>query len=532
MKASLQNQPDLVDIGYSRAALNDRSARKYLPVARQPVTRQWDRRIAFAPLAVFVTCASAHAQSSAPDPNAAPPSRVVVPSTGSSSQSASSQPVPLSNAGAPVSSVAPNTALPPSEPAAAAGAPANPYANYQWKGIIVNLPPPPDTVTGNLFGYRQKLADDYGIGYIGVSDDVFFDNILRHDHHGTQEYIGQKPTSLSENNLLLTLDLSRYGIPDGQIVAGLSYASTSWNPAAPTSINLGTLTYYQTLFNKRVEVKVGLLSQVFEYLGLFTGGNLAGGLFGPSGQLFPETGATTSYFPTYGINITGHITKHVYDKFGIARGVTPLGNVEEHNFNPSSLRFSTPQSGAWVINEFGYIRPAEPDAPQTWVRAGSVFSAGHYSELDHPGLTSNANYFLYLCADRQVLQTSSRPGQAYRGLYAGFSAEYVPANLNFFSQYYEARVYGFGLLPHRPFDQASVVFSDQFFSSFLYGQLRLAHQLVHGDSKTITGSYSFHLFPGFYVNAALGYTDNPSPLTYTGSTGSALTVASGVAVFF
>ena len=415
-------------------------------------------------------------------------------------------------------------------PTASSNAPYNSYANYEWKGVNINLPPPSATVDGDLFGFRQKLADDYGIGYIGFSVDTFYDNLLRHDHHGEQAYIGQKPTSLSESFFALTFDLSRYGIPDGQIVAGASYVSTSWNAIGPTVVNLGTLSYYQTLFNKRLEVKVGLLGNVFEYLGEFTGGNFAGGVFGPSGDLSLESGGTA--FPTYGINLTGHITKNIYDKVGVARAVTPLGIVEEHNFNPIGPRFSTPRSGVWVTNEIGYLRAAQPDAPQTWVRAGGVYSSAHYTELDHPDLTSPHNYFLYLLADRQLLQTSSKPGQAYRGLYGGFSAEYVPPNLNFFTSYFEGRLYGLGLLPHRPSDQISLVFTEQFFSSNLYGQLRLAHQLAHDDSKAITGSYSFNLFRGFYVNAALAYIDHPSPLTYSPTTGSALNVAGGIAFFF
>lgn len=484
-------------------------------------------------LAMSFTCGQADAQSSGSgtvDLQAVPGQAVA--SSGSGGSSTAAQPVPLSNSGAPVPAGVPNGAVAPAAPPPTTAQPRNPYAKYEWTGINVNLPPPPDTVTGDLFGTRQKLADQYGIGFYGISVDLFYDNVLRHDHSGSQTYVGQKPTSLSENFLLLTYDLSRYGIPDGQIVASASYASSSWNAIGPTGIQVGELTYYQTLLNKRIEIKAGLLSNVFEYLGEFTGGSLAGGAFGASGDQFLNTGGTDSFVPTYGIDMTGHITKNIYDKLGVARGLSPLGLVAEHNYNPTALRFSTPQTGAWVINELGYLRPAEPDAPETWLRGGTVFSGSHYEEFDHPGLTSNSNYFLYLLGDRQLLQTSSKPGQAYRGVYAGFTLEYAPPNLNFFSEYYEARIYGLGLLPHRPFDEATLLLTDTFFSSFQYSALRADNVLAHGDSKAITGSYSFHLLPGFYVDAGVQYVDNPSPLAYARTTGSALNLIGGVAAFF
>ena len=442
--------------------------------------------------------------------------------------------IPLDNAGAaaPASEV-PNAAFPATAPAASSpNAASDPYANYRWKGININLPPPTNTIDPDLFGYRQKLADDYGIGYIGDAQVTYYDNVLRHDHHGTQVYAGQKPTVLGQNFLAVTIDLSRYGIPEGQIVVTGVYDTASWNALSPTTFTVGALSYYQSLFNKHLDIKAGLLAENFEYVGTFTGGSISGGVFGPSGSLLAETGGSTSAVPNYGINLTGHITRYYYDKLGVARGVNPGGVVLEHNYNPVGLRFSTPNSGAWVIDELGYLRPSKTDVMQTWVRAGGVYSGGHYAEIDHPQYTSDHNYFLYLLADRQILQVSSKPRQAYRGLYVGFSVEHVPPNLNRFSQYYEARIYGLGLLPHRPFDQVSLVATENVFSNFAYEQAEAAHHLAHADSKAITGSYSFNVVRGVYLSVALNYTNSPTPLAYTGSTGSALNAIAGAAVFY
>lgn len=409
---------------------------------------------------------------------------------------------------------------------------ANAYANYRWKGIVINLPGPTNTVDLGLGGFRQKIANDYGIGYIGLDTTLFYDNVLRHNHHGTQAYAGQKPTVNHQDLAAVTIDLSRYGIPDGQIVVEGDYQSDSWNQFGPTTIDLGTFSYFQSLFNKRVDIKIGLLSNSFEYVGTFTAGSLNGGVFGPQGNLFGETGSSAAPYPTYGANVTVHITRNFYDKFGVSRGTSPLGIVNEHNYNPTGLNLSTKNSGAWVINETGYLRLATPGSPQTWVRTGADYSAGHYVEQDHPRLTGNKNYFLYLLADRQLVQISPKPGQAYRGIYAGFSIEYAPPNLNPFSQYYEARVYGLGLLPHRPFDQMSIVYTNTVFSDFLIERLNSVHQLTHTNSNAITGSYSFQVIHGFYLNGAVAYIDNPTPFTYTRTTGSALNLIGGASIYF
>ena len=423
------------------------------------------------------------------------------------------------SAAVPPSSASPSIQGPPPDPAA-------------WRGLIINLPPPSNTIDLGADGLRQKLYDDYGIGYIGLVSANFYDNVLRHNHHGAQSYIGQKPTVIDQNFAAVTLDLSRYGIPDGQIVAEGTYETTSYNNAGPTTLNLGTFSYFQTVFNKRLDVKVGLLGNSFEYVGVFTAGSLNAGVFGPGSQLSGEAGLSAVLFPSYGINLTAHITRNWYDKFGVARSTSAQGIVPEHNNNPTGLNFQTPESGAYVIDEVGYREQPSPGGWATWARAGGSYSASHYAELDHVGRDSNKEYFVYALLDQQILKVSRKPGESYRGLYAGFSVEYDPQNLNAFSQYYEARVFGLGLLPGRPFDQTSLVFTNNVFSQFLIDRLKSVHQLTHDSSKAITGSYSFQVVHGVYLNAGLAYIDNPTFPTYTRSSGSALNVIGGASVYF
>jgi porin len=428
---------------------------------------------------------------------------------------------------------APNVVSPPTQPPSAA--PADPYANYRWKGLNINLPLPGNTVDGQLGRLRQQIADKYGIGYIGFSINTYYNNLMPHGRtiNGQQAYVGQKPTFISQNLLGLTFDLSRYGVPDGQIVA-VGYGQwTTWQPLGPNTINLGTLSYYQTLFNRRVELNFGILSTNTEFAGTYVGGTLQGGIFGPSASLFYENGFGGTPYPVPGFDVTGHITEHVYDKFGVMRASSANGLVFENQKNPTGLStFATPDSGPLFINELGYLRPAAAGLPYTWVRGGALLDKSPFVELDHPAERSNNQYGLYVLADRQITQISSRPGQAHRGLYVGVSAEFAPPNYNKFSQYYEARLYGIGFLSSRPFDQADLVATETVFSDIAVQAARAAGRSAHGDSTALTLSYSARVTPGIYVNFGLQYANHPSPIIFTSNTGSALNIILGTSIFF
>ena len=105
----------------------------------------------------------------------------------------------------------------------------DPYSNFRWKGVIISLPGPSDTIDGDPGGLRQKLAQDYGVGYLGYSINIFYDNTLHAAHSigGNQVYLGQRSTFISANSIAALIDLSRYGISDGQIVVSGYYERTS-----------------------------------------------------------------------------------------------------------------------------------------------------------------------------------------------------------------------------------------------------------------------------------------------------------------
>ena len=139
--------------------------------------------------------------------------------------------------------------------------PATPTPDFEAlriKGLTIALPGPQDTIDPDFAGIRSSLAA-LGIGYIGYSNNNFYDNMLPAERttFGQQVYSGQKPTFLTNNVMQMTFDLSRYGISDGQIVVGGIYNFDTWKPAGPNALSLATLSYYQTFLNKQVELKVG-----------------------------------------------------------------------------------------------------------------------------------------------------------------------------------------------------------------------------------------------------------------------------------
>ena len=443
---------------------------------------------------------------------------------------ASAAPAPLSHAapsGA-LGSVAPVTAAPSS---ALGGAPGW-YTPYTWKGLHINLPGPENTVDLNLGGLRQTLAS-YGIGYNGYGSGTFYSNVLHSEHNtgNAQQYNGQRPTGLSNDFFTLTYDLRRFGIPDGQLIVSGGFVFASWNPGGPNEAHVGELAYYQTAFHKLIEFKIGLIGNNFEFAGPNVAGNIAGGIFGPTGSLLYQSGETGLAYPTYGANLTIHPDKHFYDKIGVARATDPDGVVGEVSINPTGLRGSVANSGVWVINEVGYLRPPALETPQTWVRGGGIYSSSRFNDYDDGG-RATGNYTLYLLADRQLLQIGSGKAEAYRGFYGGFSAEYAPSSINRFSQYYEVRLYGLGVIPHHKKDQVSLIGTDTFFSRNLTASAFAAGQLAHHDSKSITLSYSAYAFHGLYLNAGVSYVNNPTSVTYRSNTGSALNMITGFAFFF
>jgi porin len=423
----------------------------------------------------------------------------------------------------------------PTENTAFGIAPATPTPDFETlrvKGLAIALPGPQDTIDPDFAGLRSSLAA-LGIGYIGHSNNNFFENMLTAERttFGQQVYNGQKPTFFTNNVMQLTYDLSRYGISDGQIVVGGIYNFDTWEPGGPNATSLATLSYYQTFLNKQVELKVGYLANVVEYWGPFLAGNLASGIFGPSGSIPVEAGLSAWAWTKPGINIKVNGPGGLYNKFGVQVASNPDGPVAEKMANPTGLDWSTPNSGVLAIDEVGYRKEASPGQPATWIRAAAIVNTSRYIDLEFGG-RNTGNYATYVLADQQFAQFAPVEGQAARGWYAGVTGMYAPPEFNRISQYYELRVYGIGVLPSRPGDMISLVVSRNVFSHFAVDAVLQSGQLAHTDNFSITAAYSASIAPGIRAGIGIGYTNNPTPVVYTPQTGSALNLLANVAIYW
>ena len=258
---------------------------------------------------------------------------------------------------------------------------------------------------------------------------------------------------------------------------------------------------------------------------------MSSSIFGPSGSIPIAAGLSAYAVTKPGINIKVNGPGGLYNKLGVQVASSPDGPLAEKSANPTGLDWSTPNSGVFVINEFGYRTEAAPGQLATWLRAAPIFNTSNYVDFEFGGRRSG-NFAVYALADQQLVQLAPVEGQAASGWYAGVSAMYAPPELNRFSQYYEVRLYGIGILPSRPRDMASVVVSRNVFSHHVVDAALQRGQLAHTGNYSITLAYNASLAPGIRAGIGLGYTNNPTPVVYTPQTGSALNLLANVVAYW
>lgn len=405
----------------------------------------------------------------------------------------------------------------------------------------IHSPSACDTLLDDLGGWRSDLARA-GFGISLFSLDNYIGNVLN-DHTPvtvkTQAFGGQVPTLSSLNSLYLSYSLSSIGDPDGQLVFGGSIVRNTWINLGPSDNSLSAAYWYQSLFNRTVEFKVGYLSTALEYIGAQLGGTLAGGANGISASIQYAQGFTPPTLATPGVSVTYNINRDFYDKIGLIRSTDPAGSTANFVYNKYSTRFEIPgqEDGAIAINEFGYRHRPDANSNFKWIRAGYFHNDSGFAEYSSRNTTSHSSTE-YILADYQFLKLGDSGGNASgpdRGLHVGGTFINANCNLSLFCKYTEFRLYGIGLLPNRPGDIISLIANRSNFS----GQDEVAIHLVapHVAQNAVTLSYLAKIVPGWYLNGGLGYTEHPafgSSITTTTSQsyGSALNVLLNTSIFF
>lgn len=400
------------------------------------------------------------------------------------------------------------------------------FDNLREKGIWLNIPGPADTIDQDKGGVRSALAD-LGIGYVGWTQNSLIDNRMPNASKSTifnQRYIGESPTFGTVNSMIVTYDLGRFGIADGQITVGAEQQYWTWKPAGPDRVGINTIAYYQTFFDRTLELKMGYLRNHDEFSGMNP--------LGPTPVILSQAGMSNNSAPTPALNVKYNLDDRLYNKISIQRSVSPDGQLAHMSENPTGLSWRTANAGILLLDEFGYKAKATEGSPETWLRAGIGFNDSQYPNLADPSQPrANANSAYYVAADRQLCQSNAE-GSPARGIYGGFSAMYAPPDVNKVSRYLELRLYAKGLFSSRPGDQIAIAATNTAWSHFAVDAALAKGDLVHRDSTAIWGRYTARLAPGVYATLGLLYINNPTAITYTRQTGHALNVLVSTSVFF
>lgn len=391
--------------------------------------------------------------------------------------------------------VAPVTLGPPPPPA---------YDALGVKGWDTPFPPASDTIFADAGKVRSNLAD-YGIGVVGYSvNAVVYD--LRGDKTPGASFNGKYPTYFTgSQGLFMTYDASKIGLQNGQfqvLLEAFTNSRPDLNP--PRSVNIGTLAYFQSFNNDEFEMKLGYMILSNEFMGANIAGSFTSGTLGPQSALPVQAGFSFPGLTTPGFTFRYNGPNGFYDKVAVVRGIPNQDYQESIDHNDFGLRFHFPNSGAVVLDEIGLNQPSSSGHNSLWLRAGGVYNATQYTNFETG--QKQTNYGLYALADYQFMQTD--PGEPARGLYAGASINFTPPDRNLYTRYYEARLYGIGLLPGRPADLLSVVLSYNGLSKAALAAVFPPGTPTDHYAETASVAYSIRLARGVYLQPALALVKN------------------------
>ncbi|MFC6646303.1 carbohydrate porin [Granulicella cerasi] len=374
------------------------------------------------------------------------------------------------------------------------------------RGTYLKLPPFSEMLFGEKNPVRQALAKQ-GIGLFDIDDNSFSYNVTAPPVPLAQQtYNGQRPTWKSSHYPAFTWDLRQLGIRGGQLLIMGTVQKISWNAGGPNAIEFGNISYYQSLFHDKLELKGGYIDNDFEFVGTAIGGQASSGSLGVFASLPFEVGMSYLPMTTPAFNVNYHWNKNFYTKFSFQRSMDPKGGVEEARRDTIGLRFKPKGDGLLTIYEGGYQHESDQTHYKTWLRGGYMYNTTHFTNLKTGGTSTN-NYLGYVLADRQLWKADK--AVPYRGLYAGFTAMDAPATQNSYSQYYELRAYMLSPFARRPQDMASIVSSHTTYSPYAKYNAIAAGQKYWNSATSLTGSYTARMARGLYLSPGVSYTNGP-----------------------
>jgi porin len=374
------------------------------------------------------------------------------------------------------------------------------------RGFLVSFPPYEDTLLDDIGGWRSWLGG-YGIGvdlicggYIGV-------NTLN-GPRTPQSYDKQSFSATAAVAGAFTLDLEKIlHIPNAQFLMSAEWIGTTFNPDGPRSFNMNDLLYYQSFFDGKLSFQIGFLENDVNYANSLVGPTIITPPLGRLSIIPYEIGMSRRPFSSPGVNVEFRPSRPIYIKSGLQRSLNPQGPDVEHNQNWNGFRFRSPGDGWMVLGEAGYDTEPVPGKLRTWIRGGGQYNWSNFTHFD-TGREGRGNWCVYLFADQQLTQLD--PRLPIKGIYVGGTCAYAPPKQDVFSQYYEARIYGFGLFPTRDLDQLEVSVDFNKFSSYASQAINRLGGNSYGDSTAVNIGYTARLRPGLYFGPVVSYIKHPA----------------------
>ena len=322
-----------------------------------------------------------------------------------------------------------------------------------------------------------------------------------------QVYIGQRPFEGASTTSIFTADLRQLHLSHAQLNIVGVWNWASWNPAGPKTFEMSSLFFYKAFGEDRVEIKAGYNNNNVEFIGLQVGGSVATGTQGVYAVLPYEVGMASFPLtaPSFVLRLRG--PKRTYLRTAAQRSLDAAGAPATVARNRTGFRFIPKGDKLLLIEEVGYQRASSPDAHEAWFRAGYMRNSTLYTN-EITGQKQPGNYCAFALMDYQL--RSPDPEHPEHGLYVGGSAMTVPATLNAYARYYEARLYQKAPFRSRPCDVLSFVISHTGYSKFAADHLIAEGKTVWRSSTSLTGSYFLRVAPGNYFNVGLSYIHGPA----------------------
>lgn len=403
---------------------------------------------------------------------------------------------------------------------------------YNIKGWEVRAPSFADSLTGDTGCWRTNLAK-HGFSFLAYNEFLFEDNLLNHymPKNDQSVYLGQTRLWGQNLNAYLMFDLSRYGIPDGQISVGGVWDTGPTKQFLPNNLTFSQLAYYQTLFHRKLEVNIGYLGLSNQFIGTEIGGSLVN-VLGPNESLFTEVGGTTGATPTPAVTLRWNITNKFYDKGAVSRSLpssVPGGLSSlavEHYSNPTGLVFLSspkvnnvqyPTTRPLLTDEFGFKHDAGIGDGYKWIRIDAMYNTTRYEDREYPTRQVN-NWAFFANADIQIWQADpDSPRHADKGVYVGGLYSYANSRANKIYQDYGLRAYTIGMFG-RSHDLLAFNWEHQDVSPYVVNPVNDSATCSHGIEcyhKSINSYevyYSAAFIPGVHLLVGGVYINNPSPV--------------------